>query len=380
MEPLEARDLFPIASQWNFQNHAGTAPMSLRSRAAVETVVNDLTRAPRRQDRFLEDMERLRRTLARLIGGSPDGLAVTRGTAHGLSLLARGLDWQAGDNIVSARLEYPANLYPWMAQAGRGVELRLVEPDGGRVTPEAVFALMDERTRVVALSSVQFWNGYRLDIARIGAECRSRGIILSVDAIQSVGVLETDVEAMQVDLLAAGAGKWMMGPVGIGLAWFAPILLERIEPLLVGTGSVTKNTEYFRPELEWAPTARKFEESTISWMDLVAFLAAAELLLEIGMDKVEERVLALAGRLGDGLVERGFEVWAPWPRKRSESSGIISFRKPGSAPEEQLRDLTAARVACRTHADYVRLSPHFYNTVQEIDRILDVLTPERAAP
>ena len=172
MEPLEARNLFPIASQWNFLNHAGTAPMSLRSRAAVEAVVNDLTNRPRQQHRFLEEMERLRQGLARIVGGDPEGLTVTRGTAHGISLLAQGLDWRAGDNIVSARLEYPANLYPWMAQKKRGVELRLVEPDGGRVTPEAVFAMMDGRTRVVALSSVQFWNGYRIDIGRIGDECQ----------------------------------------------------------------------------------------------------------------------------------------------------------------------------------------------------------------
>lgn len=379
MDPLDARHLFPIVSQWNFLNHAGTAPMSLRSRAAVESVVNDLTNRPRQQDRFLEDMDRLRRALAGIIGGDPDGLTVTRGTAHGISLLAQGLDWKAGDNIVSARLEYPANLYPWMAQRRRGVDLRLVEPEAGRVTPDAVLALMDDRTRVVALSAVQFWNGYRIDIARIGEECRRRNVILAVDAIQALGVLETDVKAMKIDFIAAGAGKWLMGPVGIGLAWFAPELLERIEPLLVGTGSVVKNTEYFHPELVWAPTARRFEESTISWMALVAFLAAAELLLEIGIERIEERVLSLAGRLGDGLTERGFEIWAPWPRRRSESSGIISFRKPGTPPEETLRELTAARIACRTHSDYVRLSPHFYNTTEEIDRALDVLTPERAS-
>lgn len=378
MEPLEARNLFPIASQWNFLNHAGTAPMSLRSRAAVEAVVNDLTNRPRQQHRFLEEMERLRQALARIVGGDPEGLTVTRGTAHGISLLAQGLDWRAGDNIVSARLEYPANLYPWMAQKKRGVELRLVEPDGGRVTPEAVFAMMDGRTRVVALSSVQFWNGYRIDIGRIGDECRRRGVVLAVDAIQTLGVLETDVKAMNIDFMAAGAGKWLMGPVGIGLAWFTPALMERIEPLLVGTGSVIKNTEYFNPEFKWAPTARRFEESSISWLDLAAFLAAAELLLEIGIDKIEDRVLSLAGRLGDGLVDRGFEIWEPWPRKRSESSGIVSFRKPDTSPEEQFRDLTAARISCRTHGDYVRLSPHFYNTVEEIDRALDVLTPERA--
>lgn len=379
MDPLEARSLFPITSQWTFLNHAGTSPMSLRSRGAVEGIVNDLARRPRQQDRFLEDLDRLRGTLAGLVGGDADGLTITRGTAHGISLLAQGLDWREGDNVVGARLEYPANLYPWMAQARRGVELRLVEPAGGRVTPESVFARMDERTRVVALSAIQFWNGYRIDIARIGEECRRANVILAVDGIQALGAVEVDVTAMKIDLLTAGAGKWMLGPVGIGLAWFSAPLLERIQPLLVGTGSVVSPTEYFKPEYVVEPTARRFEESSISWLDLVAFLAAVELIVEIGIDKIEERVLSLAGRLGDGLVERGFEVWEPWPRKRSESSGIVSFRRPGAAPEETMRDLAAARVVGRTHDRYVRLSPHFYNTVQEIEMVLDVLTPERAS-
>ena len=304
-------------------------------------------------------------------------MGLTRGTAHGISLLARGLDWKDGDNIVGARLEYPANLFAWLACRERGVELRLAEPVGGRVTPEAVLSLMDGRTRVVALSFVQFWNGYRIDLAEIGAECKKRGIILAVDGIQGLGVLPFDLEAMGADFVAAGAGKWLMGPPGIGFTAWSPALLERIDPVLVGTGSMEARLEYFEPRFEYAKTARKFEESAISWLDLAAFAAAVELLFEVGIEVISECVLDLAERLAEGLVDRGFEIIEPWPRERSEASGIVSFRKVGTTEVEILRDLTAAGVITRTHRDFVRLSPHFYNTEEEIDRVLDVLAPEK---
>ena len=263
-----------------------------------------------------------------------------------------------------------------MATRDRGVEMRLVEPVEGRVTPEAVLSLVDGRTRVVALSFVQFWNGYRIDLAEIGAECRKRGVILAVDGIQGLGVLPFDLESMNADFVAAGAGKWLTGPPGVGFTAWRQELLERIDPLLVGTGSVEDRMNYFEPTFKYAGTARKFEESALSWLDIAAFGAAVGLLLEVGIDVIEEHVLGLARRLADGLVERGYNIIEPWPREPEESSGIVSFNRPGATEVELLRDLKAAGVITRTHRDFVRLSPHFYNTEEEVDRVLDVLTPQ----
>lgn len=379
MDPLEARVLFPVCDEHIHMNHAGVAPMSERVRAAVYQVTQQMSVEGYSPDEYAETLDQLRGRLAALVGVSPDQVSITRGTAHGISLLARGLDWKEGDNVVGARLEYPANLFPWMALRDRGVEMRLVEPEDGRVTPEAVLSLVDGRTRVVALSFVEFWNGYRLDLAEIGAECRKRGVILAVDGIQGLGVLPFSLEAMNADFVAAGAGKWLTGPPGVGFTAWRPELLERVAPLLVGTGSMEQRYAYFEPVFKYEKTARKFEESALSWMDIAAFDAAVGLLQEVGVDVIAERVLGLSTRLAEGLVERGCSVVEPWPREPGESSGIVSFNRRGMTEVELLRDLTAAGVICRTHRDFVRLSPHFYNTEEEVDRVLEVLTP-RALP
>ena len=375
MDPLEARALFPITERRIHMNHAGVSPMSSRGRAAVESVTRMLSEEAYLPERYQELVDGLRSSLADLVGVTPDQVSITRGTAHGISLLARGLDWKPGDNVVGARLEYPANLFAWMACRERSVELRLVEPEQGRVTPEAVLSLVDGRTRVVALSFVEFWNGYRVDLAEIGAECRKRGVILAVDGIQGLGVLPFDLETINADFVAAGSGKWLMGVPGVGFTAWRQELLERVTPTLVGTGSMAERMEYFEPRFGYAKTARKFEESALSLLDVAAFAAAVSLLQEVGIEVIAERVLGLVDRLAEGLVERGCHIIEPWPRERSESSGIISFNRPGSTAADLLADLTAAGVITRTHRDFVRLSPHFYNTEEEVDRVLDALTP-----
>jgi len=376
MDPLEARSLIPLTAHYIHMNHAGVSPMTERSRAAIELVVDGALNRPYPAGAAFDAADRVRGLAAQLINGSPDGIALTRSTAHGLSLVAQGLDWTRGDNVVGAEWEYPANLYPWMALAADGVELRQAKLVGGRVLPDAIFSMVDERTRVVAVSHVEFWNGFRVDIEAIGAECRRRGIVFAVDVMQSVGALRVDVGRLPIDFCAAGAGKWLLGPPGIGFCYFTPELLEKVRPRVVGVVSVAAHDQYFDPKLDFAPTARRFEESVVSMLDTAAFGSALDLLLEVGADVIEERVLGLSARLADGLAARGYEVVEPWPRTRAESSGIVSFRKPGATHVEVLRDLSAARVIARTHRDFVRLSPHFYNTEDEIDRVLEVLAPE----
>jgi cysteine desulfurase/selenocysteine lyase len=376
MDPLEARNLFPLAGHYIHMNHAGVSPMSQRARAAIEQVIDASMNLPYRDGWAQDEADRVRELIARLINASADSIAITRSTGHGISLLAEGLDWRAGDNVVGAVGEYPANVYPWMALASRQVEYRLAQPVDGRVRPEDVFALVDSRTKVVALSHVEFWNGFRVDLETIGDECRRRGVVFAVDVMQSVGALRVDVGRLPVDFCAAGGGKWLIGPSGIGFLFCTPALLERIRPVIVGARSVAGN-DYFTYDLTFAPGARRFEESVVSVLTTAALGAALDLLLEVGTEVIEERVLNLVARLSDGLAASGCEVVEPWPRAKAESSGIVSFRKPGTNAAAVLRDLTAAHVIARTHRDFVRLSPHFYNTEEEVDRVLDVLAPER---
>ena len=377
MDPVEARNLFPITAKFIFMNHAGVSPMSERARAAVESVMEIATSRPAPDDWSRNHADDLREAIGRLVGAEPESIAITRSTAHAVSLLACGLDWQPGDNVVGARGEYPANVYPWMALKDRGVEYRMAEPVEGRVTPESVLALVDERTRVVALSHVEFWNGYRLDLDAIGSELDRRGVIFAVDAIQSAGALRIDLSELPVDYLSAGAYKWLMGPVGIGFCYCRPELLRNLRPALVGTGNMKRNKEYFDYDFDLVETGRRFEEASISVLDMVAFEAAVELFLEIGTEVVEKRVLGLARHLGEGLAEHGYELVEPWPREPREASGIVSFRKPGAPAQEILRDLNACHVVGRIHQDFVRLGTHFYNTEEEVERVLELLSPQR---
>jgi cysteine desulfurase / selenocysteine lyase len=368
-----ARGLFPLTRSHIFMNHAGVSPMSERGRAAVAGVMEQLSREPCPTGFDQEISERLRSLIARLLGTAPGTIGIVRSTAHGISLLAQGLDWQPGDNVVGARGEYPANVYPWMALKDRGVEYRLADLVDGRVTPGSVFSLVDGRTRVVALSHVEFWNGYRVDLPAIGAECRQRRIVFAVDAIQSVGALQVDLSRLPVDFMVAAAHKWQLGPVGIGVCHCRPELLARLRPVLVGTGTMKRSDEYFDYDYDLRDTARRFEESAISPLLAAAYAAAVELLLEAGPDTVERRVLDLAGRLAHGLADRSCELVHPWPRAPEESSGIVGFRRPGTAAPELLGELTAAGVVGRVRGDLVRLAPHFYNTEEEVDRVLEVV-------
>ncbi len=377
MDPLEARDLFPLTARYIHMNHAGVSPMSQRARVAIEQVVDAMMNRPYRDHWAQDEADRVRGLVARLINTTASSIGLTRSTAHGMSLLAQGLTWEKGDNVVGAVGEYPANVYPWMNLARRGVEFRQAQPADGRITPEAVMTLVDSRTRLVAISHVEFWNGFRVDIEAIGAECRRRGVILAVDVMQSAGALQIDLEHLPVDFCAAGAGKWLMGSPGIGFCFCALPLLERLQPVIVGVGSVAGHDRYFEYDLAPADGARRFEESVVSLLDTAAFGAALDLLLEVGPEAIEARVLRLSRKLAEGLAAAGYEIIEPWPRTIEESSGIVSFRSGDVPASSLLRDLSAAHVIARTHRDFVRLSPHFYNTEQEVDRVLDILAPER---
>src|SRR5919201_677521 len=298
MDPLEARNLFPITEHYIYMNHAGVAPMSERARAAVLGVAERVAAHPLGEE-FFDVPQRLRESIAKLINAPTESISLVRSTSDAISLLAGGLDWKPGDNVVGARGEYPANVYPWLALQDRGVEMRFAPNDGGRVEPESVLELVDGRTRGVALSQVEFWNGYRVDLETIGRECRKRGVIMAVDAIQSAGVLQLDMEKIPVDFLAAGSYKWLLGPLGIGFAYWHPDLNAHVRPDLVGIGSVKKHMEFFDYDLDFEPTAQRFQESGISLLDAAAFQAAVDLFLEVGSDVVEERVLSLSAMLGE---------------------------------------------------------------------------------
>jgi cysteine desulfurase/selenocysteine lyase len=379
MDPIKARNLFPLTQKCIFMDHAGVSPMSDRVRAALSGLTEELTRKPAPPTLTEEAADPLRRGLSRLLEVRPESIAITRGAAHGVSLLAQGLDWRPGDNVVGSELAHPAIFCQWTALADRGVEFRQAKLEQGRLTPDALFSLVDDRTRVVALSHVQHWNGCRIDLGAIGRECDRRGIIFAVEAIHSAGALRLPLSKLPVDFLAADAGKWLMGPAGAGFCYCRPELLKRLRPGLTSSSPAASLEKYLDSQLEYRNQARCLEESPLSILDTVAFGVAVDLLLDVGPKVIEKRVLSLSQQLAAGLAAQGYEVVEPWPRRVAESSGIVSFRRPGATAQEVMRDLYAAGIIGRVQADHVQLSPHFYTTDEDVTRVLDVLAPQGVA-
>lgn len=397
MQPLEARDQFPLLRDHVFMNSGGCAPISLRGRTAAEEALKRWTDTPGYFGWIWDIVDDVRAKVGAFLNVPADTIAFGKSTTHGINLIAQGLDWADGDNVVGVHGEHPSNAYPWLALKKRGVEFRMAEMVEGRTLFDDIFALVDDRTRVVTLSHVQSWNGYRIDLETIGSECRRRGIIFSIDAVQSVGAMQLDLGNQPVDFAVAGAQKWMFGGHGIAIVYCSRELLSKVQPTFVGPRIMKEGTGHSvnnyllhlgSPErrdadypIDYTHTAQRFEEAPVPLIGLLTLNAAIDILQEVGMDVVEDRVLSLGQRLAEGAVAKGYEIGDPWPRSRAEMSGVITVMKDGLTGVDFRRMLDAAGVTATVNTgphgrDIIRFSPHFFNTEEEIDHVIDALTPQ----
>ncbi len=365
------RKEFPITEKYIYLDHAGVAPLSLRVKNAVETFLAQSVEGgafhyPQWSQRIVD----VRKACARLINAEPNETAFVKSTSHGLSIVAEGLDWKPGDNVLIYEKEFPSNIYPWLNLKRKGVEARMVPSRDGRIEIQDIEALTDSRTRLLAISSVQFVNGFRIDLERVGQLCRSRNVLLCVDAIQSLGVIPMDVKAFEIDFLAADAHKWLLGPEGIGLFYCRKELAERLSPPLVGWKSVKNDLAFDRPDLDLKLDALRFEEGSMNLMGIFGLGAAIALLLEIGIDRIQEQVLDLGDHIIKEALNRAFTVLTP--KQRDERGGNITFS--GSFDPSVTRfHLVNNNIMVNVRGGGLRVSPHFYNTRADLDRFFEVL-------
>lgn len=368
----EMRALFPIAARYAYLDHAAVAPLATPVRSTIEVFLARMTEEPFELAHWQRLLGQVRGRVAQLLSVGPESIAFTKNTTTGLGLVAAGLDWEDGDNIVSVDREFPSNIYPWMGLKRKGVELRLYGPEQGRIHVEALVRLCDRRTRVLAISAVQFWSGFRTDLGALGTALRGRDTLLVVDAIQAAGALHLDLSKTPVDFLAAGAQKWLLGPIGIGVVYLGPRMMDRMNPVTIGPESVVRDREYFEYDLTLKPDARRFEEAAPNYPGILGMGAAVNLLLRAGPPVVEETVLRLADRLRLELPGRGYELVFK-PGLPSERSGIVSFRHPRMVPAELHARLREAGVIIALRGDFLRASPHYYNSDEDLDRLLEAL-------
>jgi cysteine desulfurase / selenocysteine lyase len=367
----EFRNAFPVTRHWAYLDHAAVAPLSGPAQHALAEWATDLTEnGVVHEPEWLRRVETVRQSIGRLINADPLDIAFVKNTSEGVGIVAEGLPWRAGDNVVTAAEEYPANVYPWLNLRARGVETRLVPSRGNRVAIDDVRAAVDGRTRIVSLSFVEFASGYRNDIDAIGAFCRERGLLFFVDAIQGLGVLPLDVGKSPIDFLAADGHKWLLGPEGAGIFYIRRELVEMLHPVGVGWNSVLDSFNFSRLELRLKPHAGRWESGTLNMGGIVALGASVELLHGVGMPAVTERVFALTDYLCEAAQRRGLGVFSS--REPAERSGIVSLLVPDDS-REAVRRCKAANMVVSQRGGRVRVSPHAYNSTDELDRLVQLL-------
>ncbi len=372
VEGLRARE-FPFVSESVYLNAASVSPLPTAAVRAIELFQRKRIRIHELTDEdFGKPLQRSREAAAALIGADEDEIALGWNTSYGINLAALGLPGEGGDTIVLSEREFPANVYPWMGVEGRRVERVPVDASGWPDEERLFERLNRPGVAVFALSSVQFASGYHADLERFGQLCRERGILFVVDAIQSLGAVPMDVRAARIDVLATGGHKWLLSPFGTGFAYVRRELHEVLRPGVIGwTGmeasqDISSLTDY---RWKWKEGARRYEVATLPFQDFAGMAAALELLLEVGVERIaahRERILQpLLRWLGENPGSAGSDLRA------GRRSGIIALR-PANADRVESA-LVEAKVVFASREGAIRLSPHLYNTPEEIEMVVAIL-------
>jgi len=359
-----------------FLNCANHGPFPRETVAAIEQAVALKTRPDRiRDDIYFRLPNETRQELAALLGGAPNDYAVTNGATDGAFAVARGLEWKAGDEVLGVEGDFPANFFTWANLADKGVTLRVLSIEAGPVRGAQLVSALGPRTRVVAVSLVNYNTGTRLDVQSLGEACRKNGTLLVVDITQAAGALPLRLDELPVDVAICAAYKWLLSPYGTGFAYFRPEVLARLRVTDLYWQAVQGAEDFNRlPREGWklAPGARRFDSiETASFLNVSAMLASLRFLRRVGVETIERHARRLLDGLLDGLpagfrVESGLEP--------GERSTLLALAAADAAATRRAYDaLLAARLIVSLRQDRLRISPHLYNTDSDIARCLEVL-------
>jgi selenocysteine lyase/cysteine desulfurase len=372
MDWTALRTEFPVTRRWAFFDHAAVAPISGRAQQALVDWAADMAEnGDVHEAQWVQRVEAVRRLAGQLLHADPLDIAFIKNTSEGIGIVAEGFPWQPGDNIITAAEEYPANIYPWMNLAGRGVEVRMLASRDRRLWVDDLRALMDQHTRIVSLSFVEFASGFRNDLDAIGTLCRERGVLFFVDAIQGLGVVPLDVERTPIDFLAADGHKWLLGPEGAGIFYIRREHVDRLHAVGVGWNSVIGCRDFSRLDFRLKPHAGRWESGTLNVAGITALGASLELLLGIGIPAIAARVLELTDYLCEHAERAGLEIYSG--RRPEDKSAIVSLLVPGADVRALVRRCRQEQMVINQRAGRLRVSPHGYNTLEEIDRFLALM-------
>ena len=368
------RRLFPATQHSTYLNSAAVSPMPLTAIDAINSQLQDVAaHGSAHYQNWIDTKNRARSLMAEMLCVRADQIAFMRNTSDGFASIANGLSWKTGDNIVSFEREFPANFYAWRSVRDEfGVELRLCPERSGRIDLDEFISLIGSNTKIVAISSVQYASGYRADLERIGRAARAVDALFCVDVIQGFGALKYDLPAQFVDAACGASHKWLCAPEGCGFIYLSDHARERVKPTLVGWISVETPWDFEDREQPFKSTALAWESGTGTSSLFYGLEQSLKLLNETGTDKIEEYLLSLSDQLCDSLAGKDYEIVSS--RSPSEKSPIICIKHRGGITANEIASqLEREKIIVSPRGDRLRIAPHFYNTGEDIGRLLDAL-------
>jgi len=365
---------FSLSNELIYLNHAAVAPWPTRTAEAVKAFAeqNSVYGSHYYLD-WLKKEQQIRSQLKSLLNAaSTDDIALVKNTSEALSFVAYGLQWNQGDNIVSSNEEFPSNRIPWESLADQGVEFRQADLLSKTTPEEALFSLVDSNTRLITISSIQFASGLRLDCEKIGQFCKDNNILFCIDAIQSLGAVEFDVQRYQADFVMADGHKWMFGPEGLGVFYTNPASRDKLKLTQYGWHMMANIHNYENKPWKIHPTAQRFECGSPNMLGIHAWSASLSLLLEIGMENIERRVLENANYLINKINAHP-DLTLLTNQKSSLKSGIVLFKHTQIDNTKLYKHCQSNGVVCALRGGGIRFSPHFYHSKAELDKAIDII-------
>jgi selenocysteine lyase/cysteine desulfurase len=362
------RDQFPVTERLIYLNHAAVAPLPRPAAEAMQWLAQDaLDFGSLHYDKWLDTYEQLRVAAARLIGAERGEIAIVKNTSEGIATVAMGLKWHPGDRVVAFREEFPSNYYPWLR-----LEEHRASVDWLSVTDSLdVIDRACEGAKLLAISFVQYLSGLRVDLNAIGEICHRHGCFFFVDAIQGLGAFPLDVEKAHIDALAADGHKWMLGPEGCGILYIRKNRQDSVFPMEFGWTNVAGYHDYSSRDLTLRPDAGRYECGTLNTIGCYGLKASLEFLLEVGIERIAPTVQALTDQLADGASKKGYQLLGD--RTAENGAGIVSVHKPGLDSREVVHILKERGIIAAPRQGWVRFSPHFYISPEDIERVVEAL-------
>lgn len=368
------RELFPALRRYAYLNSAAVSPIPVSAIEAVNVQLEDVSEhGSTNYPEWVATKNRSRALVAEMLNVDPVNVAFTRNTSDGFAAIAAGIEWKPSDNIVTFHREFPANFYPWRSVRDRyGVELRLCPEREGRMELEEFIGLIDENTRLVSISAVQFSTGYRADLKRIGEAAHAVGALFAVDVIQGLGAMPFDLPGCNVDLASGASHKWLCAPEGCGILYVSDSARDRVTPSLVGWISVEEPWDFKDLDQRYKPNALAWESGTGASSLFYGLEQSLKLLIGTGIGLIESHLAELSDYLCEGLSFRNYKIISS--RQPGEKSQIVSVKPPeGQTSDDIFKKLESENVIVSSRSGILRISPHFYNVKEDIDRLVDSL-------